>query len=126
MGTKLSKKLEAIERRKKVSELRLKGWGQVEIANELQVRQSTISLDIKLICKAWRESSIRDFDDSRELELAKINKVEREAWAGYERSQQPHQSATTDGQAGAEGETYGSESVRRSSIPHRHLGLQPG
>lgn len=102
MGTKAKRKLEIIERRKKVSELYLKGWAQSEIANELNVWQSTISTDVKQICKAWRESSIRDFDELRELELAKLNKVEREAWDGYERSKQPHQSATTDGQAGAQ------------------------
>jgi len=102
MGTKALKKLEIVERRKRVGELYLKGWGQAEIANELKVRQSTISLDIKKINEAWRESTIRDFDDLRELELAKLNKVEREAWDGFERSKQPHQSATTDGQAGTQ------------------------
>lgn len=102
MKPKSSKNLAIIERRKKVSELHLQGWGQIEIANELKVRQSTISVDLKQISKAWRESSIRDFDELRDLELARIDKVFREAWAGYIRSQQPHQSATTDGEAGAQ------------------------
>lgn len=102
MKPKSSKILAAIERRKKVGELYLLGWKQNEIAIELNIRQSTVSLDLKQIRKAWRESAIRDFDELRALELARIDKVFREAWAGYVRSQQPHQSATTDGQAGTQ------------------------
>lgn len=102
MPTRVSKKLEIVERRKKVGELYLKGWGQVAIAGQLGVRQSTVCDDLKQLCKAWRQSSIRDFDAMRDIELEKLNQVEREAWDGFERSKQPHQSATTDGQAGAQ------------------------
>jgi hypothetical protein len=101
MSVKPSRKVATLQRRQRVADLYLKGYGQAGIANELAVRQSTISSDIKLICTAWRESSIRDFDAARDLELERIARIEREAWAAYERSQQPVQIATVDGQAGS-------------------------
>ena len=51
--------------------------------------QATVCGDLKRVREAWRESSVRDFDELRSIELLKIERVEREAWAGWERSQQP-------------------------------------
>ncbi len=41
--------------------------------------------------KEWRESSIRDFEILRELELQKLDRLKREAWAAWEYSQKPSQ-----------------------------------
>lgn len=102
MSVTPSRKVAIVQRRQKVTDLYLKGYGQLAIARELNVRQSTISEDIKQATIAWRESTIRDFDAARDLELERIARVEREAWAGYERSQQPGQVATVDGPAGSQ------------------------
>jgi len=102
MSVKPSRKVAIVQRRQKVADLYLKGYGQAAIARELNVRQSTISEDIKQATIAWRESTIRDFDAARDLELQRIDKVDRESWAGYERSQQPGQVATVDGQPGSQ------------------------
>lgn len=61
--------------------------------------QATISLDLSCIRKLWRESSVRDFDALREREIQKIDLLEREAWAAWERSQEPQESTkvTQDG-----------------------------
>ena len=80
-----------------MAELYVKGWFQTAIARELAISQPTVCQDLQAIRKQWRESAIRDFDAARELELQKLNRVEREAWAAWERSQQPAQSAVMSG-----------------------------
>jgi hypothetical protein len=90
-----SRRLRINLRRKQVADLYLQGWTQAAIAAEVGVTQPTISHDLEKIQKAWREDSIRDFDLRREIELQKIDRVEREAWAAWERSQKPDQSAQT-------------------------------
>ena len=68
----------------------------MEIARHIGVTQPTISLDLREIQKQWRDSAIRDFDVLRERELKKIERVEREAWAAWERSRKPAQSAVVN------------------------------
>ena len=102
MTVKPVRKLEIVQRRQKVAELYLQGWQQDAIAKELGLRQPMISEDLAKIRQAWRESAIRDFDAARDLELERLNRIEREAWAGWQRSQQPTQSATVDGEAGSQ------------------------
>jgi hypothetical protein len=88
-----SKKLAIVERRKKVADLYIHGWTQTEIGAHMGYTQATICADLQWIRKEWRESMVRDFDLAREIELKKLDRIEREAWAAWERSQQPAQSA---------------------------------
>ena len=81
------------QRREKVANLYIQGWTQAAIAEELQISQPTVCTDLRRIQEAWRESMVRDFDLARELELKKLDRIEREAWAAWERSQKPLQSA---------------------------------
>ena len=77
-------------RRQQVANLYLQGWPQAEIADHLQIAQSTISNDLKRIQKEWRR-----FDDPRLRHVAerssyeKLDRLERESWAAWERSQKP-------------------------------------
>jgi hypothetical protein len=65
---------------------------QAQIAEDLaaqriyRVSRQTISNDIKEIQRRWLESSIRDFDEARAEELAKIDHLEATAWDEYYRS----------------------------------------
>jgi ATP/maltotriose-dependent transcriptional regulator MalT len=108
MCARHARRLAIAQRRQQVARLYLQGQSQVEIAQELRTAQSTISKDLDKIHAAWRESAIRDFDAQRDLELARLNQIEREAWAAWERSQRPAQ------QAVVEGETSGSQRSRRT------------
>ena len=94
MGRNARETAQIAERRQDVVELFLKAWSQPAIARELGISQPTVSRDLQAICKQWRESSIRDFDAARERELQKLEVLEREAWAAWERSQQPVESTT--------------------------------
>jgi hypothetical protein len=90
-------------------ELYLQGCTQSAIAEKLGIKQPTVCDDLARIRKAWEESQIRDYDAERTLQVERLRQVSREAWAGYERSQQPVRMATVDG-------TNGSGKARRSGI----------
>lgn len=94
-----ARKLAIAQRRQQVARLYLQGQGQTEIALELEMGQSTVSKDLAHIHTAWRESAIRDFDALRDLEIARLNTIEREAWSAWERSQQPAVTTITSGTA---------------------------
>ena len=95
MPVKKSKSLAINKRRELVADLYLQGWTQTNIAEEIGVGQPTICADLKRIQAQWRDSAVRDFDEAREIEVRKIDRIEREAWAAWERSQKPVQPATT-------------------------------
>lgn len=87
------RKLVVLKRRADVAQLYLQGLGQSLIAQRLSVDQATVQRDLSKIRTHWRESAIRDFDATRDLELERLNMIERESWAAWERSQKPSQSA---------------------------------
>ena len=79
-------------RRQQVAELYLQGWTQAAIARELRVSQGTVSADLSAVRNEWKESRSWDFKETVAIELKKLERVEREAWAAWERSQQPIES----------------------------------
>jgi uncharacterized protein YjcR len=106
MPVKPNRKVAIAKRREQVADLYVKGCTQVAIAEKLSLSQATISYDLKFIQQKWKESCVRDFDLARQRELEKLDKLEREAWAAWERSQRPSQGATVrEGKPGANGTT---------------------
>lgn len=95
MSLSRTRKIQLVQRREKIAELYLQGNTQVQIAEALGIQQSTVSNDLKRVQEHWRESAVRDFDLARETELKRIDRVEREAWGAWERSQKPAQTAVT-------------------------------
>ena len=92
-GRSRKEKVALAKRRHQVSELYVQGHKQTAIAGHVGVSQQTVSNDLKAIQNEWRNSSVRDFDAVRDKELEKLDRVERESWAAWERSQKPVQSA---------------------------------
>ena len=90
-----------------IAELYLKGWYQKKIADHLgEIRpytltQQQISGDLKTIRRRWLESSIRDFDELKAQELAKIDHLEVTYWDEWDRSREDrerHETSKTTGQ----------------------------
>lgn len=77
---------EIAQRRQDVAERYLRGEYQSAIAQALGVDTATISRDLAAVRAVWLDSAIRDFDAAKAQELAKIDEVERAAWAAWERS----------------------------------------
>lgn len=99
MGRSRRETIAISQRRQIVADLYVQGWPQTAIAKHIGMSQPTICDDLQAIHAEWQKTTIRDFDTARDLELRKLERVEREAWAAWERSQKPSQSATisTDG-----------------------------
>lgn len=93
MPAKTSKNFEILRRRRQIAELYVQRHSQAVIAERLGISQATVSADIKRIRREWRVSTLRDFDTACDLELQQLDRVEREAWELFERSQKPAQSA---------------------------------
>lgn len=76
------------ERREKAARLYLSGHTQAETADILGVDQSTVSRDLQAIREVWLEAAVQTFDQIKAQELARIDRLEREYWKAWERSQQ--------------------------------------
>jgi len=72
--------------RRRIADLYLKGWLQADIADELQLSQTTISRDLKTMQGKWIAAALIDFNQAKGNEIAKIDRLEREHWAAWERS----------------------------------------
>jgi len=81
------------QRRQQVADLYLQGWTQGAIAKETGVAQGTVCNDLKVIRQMWKESAVDDFEVWKQTELRRLERVEREAWSAWERSQKPAQEA---------------------------------
>jgi DNA-binding transcriptional regulator LsrR (DeoR family) len=57
----------------RISEGYLKGQTQAEIGEALGVSQSQISRDMRALRDRCLETSLRDFDEARALQLAKLD-----------------------------------------------------
>ena len=84
-------------RRVEVAALSVRGVTHADMAAQLKVGTATISRDLKAIRKEWLESRVRDFDQAREIELRKLDNLEREAWEAWSRSQRPIETSKVSG-----------------------------
>ncbi len=87
-------KIEIQKERMEIARYYLQGKSQIEIAQILssetrKVTQQMVSYDLKIIQEGWLQSALRDFDEARAQELARIDALEREYWEAWERSKVP-------------------------------------
>jgi hypothetical protein len=92
------------ESRAKIARWYLEGQTQAEIGRKLGLTQQQISLDLKAIRKQWLDSALRDFDEARAQELAKIDRLEATYWESWQRSLEPTQTKTQYIRAGEGGQ----------------------
>lgn len=78
--------------RKRIAELYLKRWLQVDIAEELKIDQSTVSRDLAAIREQWRKSTLIDFNEAKARELARIDNLEMTYFEAWDRSLDPFKS----------------------------------
>lgn len=88
------KQTEIAKRRQQVASRYLAGETQWEIAEALGVNQSTVSRDLTHLHGVWQEAGVRDLDEAKGVELAKIDALEREYWQAWRRSCAVRESTT--------------------------------
>ena len=69
-----------------LSSMYLRGMRQVDMAKELKVSVSTIERDLSILRSQWEDASVYNFHSAKSEQLAKIDEIERAAWAAYESS----------------------------------------
>lgn len=74
------------ERRRIVSDMYLRGKLQREIAAFLGCSVANVSYDLKFIRDMWKEEMLNTYDEKIAEELARIDRIEREADAAWEKS----------------------------------------
>lgn len=96
----LRTKTSAKERRVIVADMYLTGYSQPQIAEELGISQPTVSRDLTAIRKQWQREAVDSFDIVQKRELARIDKIESEAWEAWRRSIGISRSETTTVEGG--------------------------
>lgn len=79
----------------RVADLYVRGWSQPAIAAEVGVTRRQIRYDLDAIQRMWRQSAVFDFNTALAQELAKINALEAESWAAWDRSKSVREITTT-------------------------------
>lgn len=80
---------EIAARRMRVAQLYLQGIPQYQIAQQLKVSAPSITRDLAAIREEWLQSSILNYDARKAQELARVDFLEAEAHAAWERSKAP-------------------------------------
>lgn len=65
-----------------------KGYDYDEISRRTGVTVTAVSLRIKEVLELWKTSASRDYGERLAIELAKLDRVEAEAWDAWERSKE--------------------------------------
>ena len=83
---------EALRDRADIARLRLDGLTQAKIATEIsslrdyKISAATVCNDLKEVRSAWMQTSLDAYQQTRAIELARLDQEERFAIAGWERS----------------------------------------
>ncbi len=89
-------------RRVEVATCYLQGMPRAKIARRVAVSERTVTSDLKAIRREWFAASRRrDGESDQELELRKLDNLEREAWEAWQRSLLPVETNKISG-AGAD------------------------
>lgn len=91
-----AKRLEILKRQERVAELRLQGYSSPKIAEVLGISPRQARIDIQRIGQRWRESSIRNWDEMREIQRLRLEEIHRKACESYELSLKPREVITVD------------------------------
>lgn len=87
-----------------IADLYVQGWTQQAIAEQLSSERSyslsrpQIGYDLAEIRQRWLDSMLQNFDQRKSEELAKLDRVEREAWKAWEQSKEYESLITEKGQ----------------------------
>jgi hypothetical protein len=100
-----SEQLAIESRRAQVASLFLQGIKrQSELAVRVGVDRSTVSRDLKVLNTRWKEAGVRNLDAAKGQELERLDLLEREAWACFEKSKQGRETTTTEQVTGEDGD----------------------
>lgn len=71
---------------RRIADLYLQGKTQVEIADIVGLDQSQVSRDLATVQARWRNDTAINLDEAKQVELSRIDTLERTYWDAWERS----------------------------------------
>lgn len=77
--------------REKIAGLLLKAWTVPMIARELKLSEATINREKRILTEEWKQAAVEDIAAIKARELRKLDDLELEARAEWERSKQAYQ-----------------------------------
>lgn len=108
-GEKRSK-AQKIKDREEIAALKLRGRTLQQIAEKVGISVMTVRRELKTLIGEWQESAREDIAAVKACELQKLDVLEEEAWAEWERSKLDwRKQSTKDGGVNAKGEAAGPE-----------------
>ena len=114
------RKLRIMSRQAKVAKFILRGTtNTLDIVAALGMEPSqykTIRRDINKIRDEWRESRIKDYGAVQSEELAKLEELEREYWAAWERSKVERKHTRTKRKTGAKQDDGASKQTDEAEV----------
>jgi hypothetical protein len=113
-GKRQRSPFQILEDRQMIAHLYLTGKKQWEIGLEMNLTQARISQELKIVRKAWLDSSIRDFDKAKAEELAKIDRLEVEYWDAWKRSCETREKHITTTRTNERGDESGARVEREN------------
>lgn len=83
---KLNKTCEQEKRRETVASYYLQGKSQRFIAEKIGASIGTVNRDLKILREQWKANASADIDEAIGKELAKLDRLEEQAWESYLKS----------------------------------------
>ena len=101
---KLARKARTKEQREAdmntLARLYVKGTSQMEISKRIGISQAQVSIDLKKLLKQWQDTRLNEIDRYKHEQLLRVNMIEEEMWAAWEKSKTKGKKTTTKGKAG--------------------------
>jgi hypothetical protein len=86
-----------------IADLHFQGESQEAIAGQLGISRQQVGYDLRELERRWREASLREVDEAKARELARIDDLERKYRREWEASRAEKQSTVTESVTGGPG-----------------------
>lgn len=99
-----------------VESLYLSGHSQADIGREIGVSQQQVSKYLRVLQKAWLERLGSDVEATKSRELARIDRLEREYWTAWTKSQEDSETSVEESGSGPLGPTSKHSLTRKGQV----------
>ena len=134
MASKKRSQIQIERDRLEIANLYLSGMTQALIAERINqdperdytLTQQMISYDLGVLRREWKESSLIAIDELKAKELAKVDRLEREYWDAWIRSQEDAETRATEDSDSEKGEYHKESFTFRGQVgdPRFLAGIQ--
>ncbi len=104
------------------AEMYLQGHTQVQIAKKIGISTGQVCIDLQIIRDQWAASAILNINEAKNVELARINLIEKEAWVDFYRSREDAEGSEQSEGTGPQGITSASKIWSKGRLgDHQYL-----